>query len=252
MPIAPAHRKATILGILTIGILGISTFALAMKTFPARLRAPFRLLPAGTVSGALSPEQDLLTSTKDTDRDGVPDVQELKVYKTSPFLEDTDSDGKSDGAEIAVGEDPNCPAGQDCRIVQGVLPDSRELERTRVLQSILSASAIEKITQAGIPGLTDAATLRQVLKQAGVSEEILAQFSDEELVKLAQENLQKSPSPRPSPTGGEGVKGQIPQNLTPAQIREILLTRGFDPKLLEKVSDEQLTKLYQETVKEVK
>lgn len=243
-------KKAPFFGLAVIGVLGLGTFALAMKTFPARLRAPFRLLPAGTVSRALSPEQDLLTSTKDTDHDGVPDAQELKVYKTSPFLEDTDSDGKTDGAEIASGEDPNCPAGQDCRTIQGALPDSRELERTRVRQSILSASAIEKITQAGIPGLTDAATLRNVFKQAGVSEEVLAQFSDEELVKIAQEGLQNDEAR--SKKQEARAPTEIPQNLTPQQIREILLSRGFDAKLLEKVSDEQLTKLYHDTLKEVK
>ena len=37
------------------------------------------------------------------------------MFRTSPFLEDSDSDGLNDGAEVAAESDPNCPAGKTCR-----------------------------------------------------------------------------------------------------------------------------------------
>ena len=43
----------------------------------------------------------------DTDKDSLSDWDELNIYKTSPYLEDTDSDGILDRDEIKNGENPN-------------------------------------------------------------------------------------------------------------------------------------------------
>src|SRR3989338_3721014 len=53
---------------------------------------------------------------KDTDRDGLSDYNEFYLYQTSPYLDDTDSDGVGDKQEVDTGGDPNCPAGQDCGV----------------------------------------------------------------------------------------------------------------------------------------
>ncbi len=42
----------------------------------------------------------------DSDGDGLPDMREILLYKTKPFLADTDQDGLNDGEEIAMGTDP--------------------------------------------------------------------------------------------------------------------------------------------------
>jgi len=58
---------------------------------------------------------DLLeTQNMDTDKDGLTDYEESYIYKTSPYLPDTDSDGYLDKQEIDGGYDPLCPKGQDC------------------------------------------------------------------------------------------------------------------------------------------
>jgi len=51
----------------------------------------------------------------DTDGDGLSDFEELYIYKTSMYLEDTDSDGYLDKDEVDDGYDPNCPKGVNCR-----------------------------------------------------------------------------------------------------------------------------------------
>ncbi len=61
---------------------------------------------------------------QDTDADGLNDYNELYVYKTSPYLKDTDSDGTDDGLEISQGGDPNCAPNMPCATVpvDGVSP----------------------------------------------------------------------------------------------------------------------------------
>ena len=51
---------------------------------------------------------------KDTDRDGLTDYAELNIYRTSPYLSDTDSDNIPDSVEIAQGANPLCPEGKNC------------------------------------------------------------------------------------------------------------------------------------------
>lgn len=45
-------------------------------------------------------------SAKDTDGDGISDIDELQLYGTNPRLIDTDSDGITDGIEVMRGYDP--------------------------------------------------------------------------------------------------------------------------------------------------
>src|SRR5512135_986812 len=52
--------------------------------------------------------------TKDTDGDGLTDYDETYVYKTSPYLKDSDSDGTDDKTEVEQGTDPNCPKDKAC------------------------------------------------------------------------------------------------------------------------------------------
>lgn len=66
----------------------------------------------------LSDERDSAEVAKqkatDTDFDSITDYDELYLYKTSPYLADTDSDGLNDQIEITTGADPLCPEGKTC------------------------------------------------------------------------------------------------------------------------------------------
>lgn len=45
--------------------------------------------------------------TKDTDKDGISDYDEVHLYKTNPFSADTDGDGHIDSSEITLGFNPH-------------------------------------------------------------------------------------------------------------------------------------------------
>lgn len=242
------------LGIGTVVLLGIGTFVLALETFPKRLQAPFHLLPAGSLRSATFQGDltlsDALLDTKDTDRDGLSDSQELQVYKTSPFLEDSDSDGLNDKGEIDNGEDPNCPKGTDCRALR--FPSAREAEQEQVARSLYSSTLIAKLSQLGIPGVSDASTIRTFLKQAGISEEVLKQFDDQTLLSLWQSATQGDSPPTPLPLNpAPQGSGALPESPPASAIRQLLISSGMDKAVLDKFDDEQLVKVYQDTLKEI-
>jgi len=58
-----------------------------------------------------------LLKKQDTDVDALNDYDEMYVYKTSPYLKDTDGDGTEDGLEISMGGDPNCAPNMPCSTV---------------------------------------------------------------------------------------------------------------------------------------
>lgn len=142
---------------------------------------------------------------KDTDNDGISDWDELYFYKTSPYLEDSDSDGFTDKEEIDNEKDPNCPAGRDC-YSSGIIDGDKTAasEQTSSEDSALS-TLLEQLgydENSTAPGETmpdpvsigallggelDAATLRQLLLQNGMQKEILDQISDEQLLASLRE-----------------------------------------------------------------
>lgn len=237
-------------GFVTVAVVGFATFALAWRTFPNRISAPFGLSPSGTLSGisfgsGLTAGDDLsalLLDTKDTDGDGLPDVQELKVYGTSPFLEDSDSDGINDSREISEGTDPNCPQGTDCAIYR--LPSVKQVESQELTRKLYESTVTAKVSELGIPGVTDAATIRANLKASGISDEVLGQFSNEELVRLFN---QAAVSPGAANSSDSTTPNEI-ETPAPAAIRELLLSAGAKPEVVDSFSDEELVKLYRETL----
>jgi hypothetical protein len=152
--------------------------------------------------GTLSEEER--QKTQDTDGDGLTDWNELNVFLTSPYIDDTDSDGVNDGVEVQSRQDPNCPRGQDCGR-SSVLSDSSSEDD--------SSSAVVPVIEAGLEGVgltqeqakenegdlnkvfggqADAATLRKLLLESGVKKEILDQMTDEQLMTGYLSTLQSA------------------------------------------------------------
>jgi hypothetical protein len=157
---------------------------------------------------------DEALKNKDTDGDGLSDYDELNIYHTSPYLADTDSDGIPDGTEVKNGTDPNCPTGRTCA-GGSVIPETGGEGSTTpsssndTLNSLLNqfgatnpanlTNPANSTAGAGTGSLSsdqlnalkniDAASLRQLLLQAGMPQATLDKISDADLMKSYQETL---------------------------------------------------------------
>lgn len=150
---------------------------------------------------------------KDTDSDGLNDWDELNLYKTSPYLSDTDSDTFPDKQEIDSGNDPTCPQGQNCASTSQIT--NTETDTTfsnssleNLLNSAVSGTATisptitpstetKQLTAEEKKALRDAfgtspkaSDLRQFLLQAGMNQKTLDGLSDEQIVATFNEMIQ--------------------------------------------------------------
>ena len=152
---------------------------------------PTREPVLNTQDQAVSP---VTKENKDTDGDGLLDIDELNIYKTSPYLEDSDSDGFSDAEEVNSNNDPNCPIGRICAtaLIKNDL-DSEFLKDMQEAEDIVNSiveDRQEKTDLSGIlSGKSDAETLRASLISAGVDHKMLEQISDEDLLKAYKDIL---------------------------------------------------------------
>ena len=172
---------------------------------------------------------------KDTDGDGLNDYDELYLYKTSPYLPDTDSDSTPDGVEIQNGTDPNCPTGQDC--------------------SLITTDGTQ--TAVALPGSADSLTtdqLRSMLLQAGLTQEQVNAVDDATLRQLYNQVLQEKSNTVANVNTNSSLSDLEPNqdvsNYSAAQIRQMLKEQGATDAELKNVSDEQLLQGWQELIKQ--
>lgn len=141
-------------------------------------------------------QQDEALKSADTDKDGLNDYDELNLYNTSPFLEDSDSDGVLDKVEIERGQDPNCPIGKDCSgsiLVNPVATPtgSDAISIDTAIGSSIVGESNESSSSTTVAMPSDAASLRQILLESGMDKTMLDQFSDEELLDAYQEAIKE-------------------------------------------------------------
>ncbi|MFH1253692.1 MAG: hypothetical protein V1664_05210 [Candidatus Uhrbacteria bacterium] len=200
-----AEEKAALVLLSVISVLGV-TFG--FKSFSANLNRPFENQMAKytgekvlTLSQQEAAETEL-QKTIDTDSDGLVDYDELYVYKTSPYLADSDSDGFDDKTEIFSNNNPNCPEGKDCL-------NSTALASTEIQVGTEAPTSDPFVSQAlnfnSIP-LTDssfqtpediqsffsqmgATEIRSLLISQGVPKESVDAMTDEEIMALLQASL---------------------------------------------------------------
>jgi len=122
--------------------------------------------------------------TKDTDGDGLNDYEESRVYLTSPYLADSDSDGVDDRTELAAGEDPNCPKGKSCSTSSVAIEKQATLSATAAAQL---ANQEEAILQQLMNPTPD--QIRELLIQSGVKPEDIAGIDDATLIELYRQSL---------------------------------------------------------------
>jgi len=139
--------------------------------------------------------------TKDSDKDGLSDWDELYLYHTSPYLEDSDSDGFTDKQEVDSNTDPNCPVGRDCGSLGIINGDQKvvnqgEAKNNNSLNSLLdqfnSSQSEQSLATTSKNEQIDVATLRQLLSENGMQKDILDKISDKELIESYIETLSNS------------------------------------------------------------
>lgn len=200
----------------------IIVFIFGIWQFKTTIQSPFKR-EAGSNKKTSSDESKEESSiiemqNKDTDGDGLSDYEEFYIYKTSPYLADSDSDNIGDKKEIDAGGDPNCGDGQNCAIVN---PQEQATEQKNTSNSDSKASnnSATDILNFSTPdnsldltpnlsGMQDSAAdlfgdlsvaeIRALLKENGLPSEILDQLSDEQLLeayKTTLENMNEIKSP---------------------------------------------------------
>lgn len=100
-------------------VLSFGALALIFGTFYLwkHVASPFTLSYTGPkfLTGDEQQQQEMdRLKADDTDSDGLNDYDELYVYRTSPYLKDSDGDVIEDAAEVAQGQDPNCAPQMPC------------------------------------------------------------------------------------------------------------------------------------------
>ncbi len=219
-------------------ILGLAAMVLGFFQFRWQINGYFIPKPKPvdpiTLNSNINTDQDLLgLRTKDTDQDGLSDYDERKIYGSSPYLPDTDSDGVDDRTEITRKTDPTCPQGQNCFTDWSVLDTEA---RTLTPQDLLT-------TDQDLAG-----QLRRALIQEGLNPEELAQLDDQELMQVYQELVLQLQAEQPSPETGLGVAGMDLNNLSPAQVRELLKSAGVSDDIINQLNDQELMQLVSETL----
>ncbi len=250
-----------------LGVLGFGIFLTVQN-----IREPFQLKMGSTQYSAISSDLDSQDASKqalrfsDTDGDTLTDYDELYVYRTSPYLADTDSDGYADKEEIASGHDPNCPSERNCFAPTlyatstdagagpGIAPGS--------FTDIFGGKSPQSIYDLGALSVDQ---IKKLLKSQGVTDEQLQGVDDKSLTELYQKTysdfVQKYESPdslapfaqsaRPRPTSIDESKLQNPETLTADEIRQLVRESGTVPiEQLNAVDDATLKELFLKSVKQ--
>ncbi len=205
----PPLNKNQKIAVAVLAVFALFVFIMWGVQFKRNISAPFAYQGSeNTTSTATGEQTDADLQAKDTDKDGLSDYDELYLYKTSPYLEDSDSDSYSDKTEVDSGKDPNCPTGKTCGSLgtdtTSLESDTSQSQDNSTLNNLLnqfnatgqtgqsatgtssqSAASSESI----LSGSIDAATLRQMLLQSGMDKAVLDKISDQELMQSYQEML---------------------------------------------------------------
>jgi len=224
---------------LSAAILFLGLAALFFGVFQIKSKINLSLLAGGNTEEQTENinESDLLGLQKrDSDLDGLSDYDELYLYKSSPYLQDSDSDGVKDYDEVKMGEDPSCPSGQNCFANWGTGTDSGyDLpEADDLLYG--GESVIDYV--------------RTNMINMGMSPTEVNQYSDAEILEAYSQAVEQvNTNTSQQPTNEITISQQI-EDLTPEDIRELLIQAGGDPNVVNLISDKELMDLVKETMAE--
>ena len=186
-------------GLVIFGVTGVVGLILSMVFIVQGIRAPFIVSYSGdrfTTTSERNAEEIQKQKTTDTDGDGINDYDELNVFRTSPYLADSDSDGFDDNQEIKSGNDPNCPVDQNCGrasdagvnnpLIASDLTDKLPFEESGLNTQINDAGDVENLL-----GQLTNDDIRAALLQQGIDQTTIDALSDAEIRDLFNSALQE-------------------------------------------------------------
>lgn len=256
-------RAGTIQSVnLGLGLVGVLALVLGVWQIHNLIALPFSapqtaFINTNTTASNLtnlsadSPEVQALKQ-KDSDGDGLSDYDEIYLYHTSPYLQDTDSDNDNDGAEVRAGRDPldKMPGRQGSGLV--------------------STASGSGSSNTAAPAAPTPAQIRAFLKQNGASDQLLAKYDDATLLKLYGEvstSADTATTPGSSTSAAANTNTGLSANtntsanmsLTPAQrqalgqlsgaqLRQLLINGGADAQLLSQFDDVTLQAIVKQTL----
>ena len=176
------------------------------------------------------------------------DFDEINIYKSSPYLSDSDSDGESDAQEVAAGGNPNCPKGDVCLGAntsgsggEFAAPSNNDLE-TPVGQ--LNNDLVNLF---GYGESFDVEKLREGLIQSGVDPAAVEGVTDDQLRQLYEETLGSTGVIAP---GAATATTPDPEVADLDEFKQVLIDSGVDAAQVNALSKEQLQELLQEALKQ--
>jgi len=244
---------------------GLAVLIFGMWQFSYRIQAPFAGRGAGLKNFKDLDQQKFETmiakQARDTDQDGLSDFDEEYVYKTSPYLDDSDSDGFLDKQEVESGNDPNCPSGKNCGLPEVVA--SGETGTSGAAAAASEPPEDLSSMQTILSGRATAEEIRATLRASGVSEDVLSKVDDKTLLEAyadvlvdtnsagALENINLAPqSDLLNVNAATNSEVDALAGLSPADVRELLRQAGVDEAVLSQVDDETLMQILREAMKQ--
>lgn len=244
------NKEKTIIGALLF--VGMTTLIFGFMSINKSIYAPFNQERNFHIKTPDELEQERMQKLKeaDSDKDTINDYEELYVFRTSPFLEDSDSDGILDGREIATGTDPTCAQGKTCRqarstgtpqqsaFVSGQFDKNVAALNTASQQASEIAVAAGKAGAEGTASAPEAAPTETATSQSNVVE------TTEDMNKLITETFGDV-----SKLTSEQFKAKV-EGLSSRQMRDFMARLGIPQETLEKTDDATLREVINEALGE--
>ncbi|MCX7779176.1 MAG: thrombospondin type 3 repeat-containing protein [Patescibacteria group bacterium] len=240
-----------------LALLAIFTLFFGFFRIKESIQGPFRV---PKYENKLTNEEiQSLLAQRDTDKDGLSDVDEVFKYKTSIYLSDSDSDNYPDKEEIEAGSDPLNPKSTPLKkVAEGSKIEEKKELTVEEIKEILIQAGLPKETLDKVDDETLKKLYNETIQETGIDPEELKKQLSSGLGKLdfskiiAEQqkliNLSITNTPPTNQPFAENLTGF--ENLDPATIRQLMLSVGADKTTLDQIDDATLKNLFLQAVKE--
>lgn len=227
------------------GAVACLAFVIGFLQFKNHLEGPMKKANAVLPTSTIAQE---LTSSKDTDGDGLTDVEEQTVYLSSPFILDSDSDGIKDGEEVRAGTDPTCPGDKKC--FKGDFGLTAQTNQATAITPEIGTGVTtsgKDIDPGLVAGEVSIGDIKALLIKGGIKESALSAMSDTEIRKIYDDTIKSSPDLQAQKTLIDLLSAKDMN-----ELRKTLVTMGVPAGELDKLNDEQVQQLVIEMLRNTK